>query len=702
MRRARLLLLPILGLACLVAFAPLAHAADPSFPDKASASSEIRLGDSSVALSGPWKFAPGDSPGAKGDLLWASPTFDDAGWSSMDLHAKPGETDAAYGSGGYVMGWSARGFPSLVGFAWYRLRVHVAGTTGPLALKMPDHVDDAYQVFANGRFLGQFGEFKSSGVVCYRSRPLTFALPAPDANGDILLAIRFYMEPWVIVIGASPDSGGMHQAPLLGLRSSVDYIRAQEVTGRLLTVLAPLFLSFAMLIAATGAFWIWLLDRPRATYLWLTLALVLAAAPAPLLSIGFFSYALTQDVQVFLLDVIITLNLICWILFWRHWFQLGRNRWSNLLMSAIGATLLLSQAVGAGFFATHISAGTILGMLELKAVCNAAFGFLLFVTLLQGLRKDRTGALVALPPILLLAISIFSNELLDWFRIRTSFFPFGIEISVADIASILLVLVVGALAARRFIGSQVSQRLERQTIDQDLEQASELQQRVLIPEPVTSPLFAVETSYHPARSVGGDFFQVIPHADGSLLIVVGDVSGKGVAAAMLVAVLVGAVRTRADETFDPAAILHTLNDRLLGRAGDHFATCVAAHLRPGGTMLIANAGHIPPYRNGVAVELPGSMPLGIVADAEYEVHSSQLEPDDHLTFVTDGVLEARNSAGELLGFEQLAQLSSLPAEAIAQAAITHGQDDDITIVSVRLCGVARSVEAAAVLRASPA
>jgi hypothetical protein len=701
MRGTRLLLPPVLVLACLVAAAQPALAGNSSASDNPSASVGVRLGDSFVALTGPWKFAPGESPGTEGNLLWASPAFDDTAWSKMDLHAKPGETDAAYGSGGYVMGWSARGFPDLVGFAWYRLRVHVASSTGPLSLKMPDHVDDAYQVFANGRFLGQFGDFKSSGVVCYRSRPLTFALPAPDANGDILLAIRFYMEPWVIVIGASPDSGGMHQAPLLGLRSSVDYIRAQEVTGRLLTVLAPLFLSFAMLIAATGAFWIWLLDRPRATYLWLTLALVLAAAPAPLLSIGFFSYALTQDVQVFLLDVIITLNLICWILFWRHWFQLGRNRWSNLLMSAIGATLLLSQAFGAGFFATHISAGTILGMLELKAVCNAAFGFLLFVTLLQGLRKDRTGALVALPPILLLAISIFSNELLDWFRIRTSFFPFGVDISVADIASILLVLVVGALVARRFIGSQVSQRLERQTIDQDLEQASELQQRVLIPEPVTSSLFTVESAYHPARSVGGDFFQVIAHADGSLLIVVGDVSGKGIAAAMLVAVLVGAIRTRAEETFDPAAILQSLNDRLLGRAGDHFATCIAAQLRPGGTMLVANAGHIPPYRNGVALDLPGSMPLGIIPGTQYDVHAIQLDPADYLTFVTDGVLEARNTAGQLLGFDQLAELSSLPAEAIAQAAITHGQDDDITIVSVRFCAAARAMEGSPILETSP-
>jgi hypothetical protein len=74
---------------------------------------------------------------------------------------------------------------------------------------------------------------------------------------------------------------------------------------------------------------------------------------------------------------------------------------------------------------------------------------------------------------------------------------------------------------------------------------------------------------------GGDFFQVVPHADSSLLIVVGDVSGKGIAAAMLVAVLVGTIRTRADETADPAAILETLNDRLFGHGQDEDITVVA-------------------------------------------------------------------------------------------------------------------------------
>ncbi len=219
--------------------------------------------------------------------------------------------------------------------------------------------------------------------------------------------------------------------------------------------------------------------------------------------------------------------------------------------------------------------------------------------------------------------------------------------------------------------------------------------------PFSSSLFAVETAYHPARTVGGDFFQVISHQDGSLLIVVGDVSGKGIAAAMLVAVLVGAIRTRADETFDPAAILDTLNDRLLGRAGGHFATCMVAHLRPSGAILIANAGHLPPYRNGIPIDLPGSLPLGILSDVGYDVHTIQLDPADHLTFLTDGVLEARNSAGQLLGFEQTAQLSSLPPDVIARAAIQHGQEDDITIVSVRLRTMAHAVESASLLEVSP-
>jgi hypothetical protein len=693
MRRARLLLPAVLVVACLVAGAQ--QAAAGSLPNP----TDIQLSGSSVPLAGPWKFASGDSPQVSGSLLWASPAFNDAAWSDMDLHDKPGETDAAYGNAGYLTGWSARGFPGLFGFAWYRLRIHIANSPEPLWLKMPDHVDDAYQVFANGRYIGEFGHFTPKGIECYRSRPLAFQLPAPDEHGDILLAIRFYMEPFGLVSGTSPDSGGMHQAPLLGLHSQIESIRAQEVTGRILSVITSVFVAFLTLAAAAGAFWIWLLDRRQPTYLWLTLSFVLTAIPTALLVAAFFTYTITESRSDLLVISLSTLGLVCWIFFWRGWFQLARDRRVEVFIAVLAAAVILTQAFVQSLRLTP--AHTMLFALEAVAVCNVALGVMLFVALLQGARKDRTGALVALPPILLLTISLSSVELLAWFRIRTSFFPFGVQIAIKDVALTLLVFVVGALVARRFLHSQISQRLERQTIDQELEQARELQQHVLTPESVTSSLFTVETAYHPARNVGGDFFQAISHEDGSLLIVVGDVSGKGIAAAMLVAVLVGAIRTRADETFDPAAILDTLNDRLLGRAGGHFATCVVAHLRPGGAMLIANAGHLPPYRNGVALDLPGSIPLGIVAGTQYDVHTVQLDAADHLTFLTDGVPEARSSAGQLLGFEQTAQLSSLPPDVIARTAITYGQDDDITIVSVRLRTMAHAVKSAPLLEASP-
>jgi Stage II sporulation protein E (SpoIIE) len=617
----------------------------------------------------------------------------------MDLHAMPDATDAAYGAPGYVTGWSARGFPHLTGFAWYRLRIHVSDSPGPVWLKMPDHFDDSYQVFANGRYVGEFGRFTPAGISSFRSRPLAFELPAPDAHGDILLAIRCYMEPFVLVGGTSGDSGGMHQAPLLGLHNQIESTRAQEVTGRILSMITQLFVALFMLVAAAGAFWIWLLDRPRQTYLWLTLGLVLVTASTPVLLLAFFSYVFTQAGANIWVQTFDVLGLVCWIFFWRRWFDLPRERWSGLLIVLPATGNILS-----GIFirwSAHAPQSLILFAIELRTACNAILGVMLFVALLQGARKDRTGALLAPPPIILLAISLFSIELLTWFHIRTSIFPFGVQIGVKGVALILLVLVTGALVIRRFVSSQVSQRLERQAVEQELEQARELQQHVLTPEVVSSSFFTVETAYHPARTVGGDFFQVVPHGDGSLLIVVGDVSGKGIAAAMLVAVLVGAIRTRADETVDPGAILETLNDRLLGRAGGHFATCVVAHLRPGGAMLIANAGHLPPYRNGVALDLPGSMPLGILSGTHYDVHTIELDPADHLTFLTDGVLEARNTAGQLLGFDQTAQLSSLPPEAIARAAIHHGQDDDITVVGVRFGVPAVAVESSSALASSP-
>lgn len=249
-----------------------------------------------------------------------------------------------------------------------------------------------------------------------------------------------------------------------------------------------------------------------------------------------------------------------------------------------------------------------------------------------------------------------------------------------------MVVVIGILVLRRLLRSQVKQELARQTIAQDLEQAQQLQQRVLIPEHMQSPFFSVQAEYRPAQTVGGDFFQTLAKPNGSLLIVLGDVSGKGISAAMLVAVLVGAIRSRAKESFDPVSMLSVLNDCLVGRSGGHFATCLVAELSPEGEMRIANAGHLPPYLNGRELDLDGSLPLGVADKIELSTQTFTLQATDRLVFLTDGVVEARNSANELFGFDRTRSISHDDIAAIVEQAQRFGQNDDITVLGVEFTG----------------
>ena len=105
-----------------------------------------------------------------------------------------------------------------------------------------------------------------------------------------------------------------------------------------------------------------------------------------------------------------------------------------------------------------------------------------------------------------------------------------------------------------------------------------------------------------------------------------------------------------------------------------------------GACVIANAGHLPPFLNGKEVELPPALPLGLMEVAEYEPMHLQMARGDRLTLYTDGLLEARNPAGELFGFERIADLltHTRDAQEIAEAAQQFGQDDDITVLSLTL------------------
>lgn len=645
-----------------------------------------------AGLDGTWRFQPGDSPEVNGRFLWASPEYDDSGWAKMELQSKREAIDPAYGGEGYIPGWSAMGYPKLAGFAWYRLRIHVTYPGAGMWIKMPKHEDDAYQVFANGKLMGSFGGFSLRKVITYRSRPLAFPLPAPDSEGNIELAIRFYESPTTAVSATTYSTGGMHEIPVIGSHGATRLLVHQETQHNILGQVTHSIISLLMEMAAAGFFFLWLFDRSQKTYLWLTLALFSEGLIELGTLAGLFSLLFSQDQQIIFTNFLPAVSLFFWILVWGDWFGIGRERlsrwvrWMGLawvLLAFLG--WIVPVRLDASYSGGFASAEAALMWTNLGVFTFFALGVLVLVILVQAYVKDRVGALLAMGPIVLTIFGAVSSALLSWWNIRaTYFFASGLSVSVVDVAGFLLVIVLAVLVGRRFLHTRIDEQLKKQTIQQDLEQARALQQQVLVPEPIESGLFAVKTAYYAARTVGGDFFQAVSRPDGSLVVVVGDVSGKGMAAAMLVAVLVGAARTKIEETSDPVEILKMLNERLLGRASNHFATCVVAHLRPGGVMVIANAGHLPPYRNGMEMELPGSLPLGLVAGVEYEAVSVQLEAEDYLTFMTDGVVEAQNASGELLSFERVEALAGLEPESIAKAAMEHGQEDDITVVGVRV------------------
>jgi serine phosphatase RsbU (regulator of sigma subunit) len=175
-----------------------------------------------------------------------------------------------------------------------------------------------------------------------------------------------------------------------------------------------------------------------------------------------------------------------------------------------------------------------------------------------------------------------------------------------------------------FFRDLIADRREKQRLAIELEQARAIQQ-ILIPEGVAAvPGFHIQSVYEPHGEVGGDFFQILPLTGGGALIAIGDVSGKGLPAAMQVSLLVGTLRALADSMQSPATILTAANRHMIGRSNGGFTTCLVLRVDLGGAITAANAGHLPPYCNGIEVTLDNGLPLGLDAKASYEESPSCL------------------------------------------------------------------------------
>jgi serine phosphatase RsbU (regulator of sigma subunit) len=261
-----------------------------------------------------------------------------------------------------------------------------------------------------------------------------------------------------------------------------------------------------------------------------------------------------------------------------------------------------------------------------------------------------------------------------------------------------------AMRVGQLVNQQAAEARDRERLEQELKVAQLIQQQFLPKEVPNLPGWHVAAFYLPARTVGGDFYDFIELPDGRIMLVVGDVTDKGVPAALVMASTHSLLRSSAPRLISPGEVLGRVNDLLYADIPAHmFVTCLALVLDPAtGHIEYANAGHDLPYVRTAAgvVELRATgMPLGLMPGMEYEVKGRDLEPGDCILLHSDGLAEAHNPSREMFGFPRVSELAGRgpSGEDLIDLCLTelsaftgpnHEQEDDITLVSLqRLPGI---------------
>jgi sigma-B regulation protein RsbU (phosphoserine phosphatase) len=601
-----------------------------------------------------WLVQAGDSP------AYASPAFDDTHWILYDPHAPITAL-----------------FPQHPEVIWYRLHVRVNPGSPGLALREM-LISHAFEVYGNGQRLmvcGQVAPFAQSTSAARVLLPISEKMLA---TGSLLIALRVHISrnEWQSQ-GPGYFSGNLS----IGQKTTLDQQNWLAIIGEnTLKWIDELFVFGLGLVALV----LYASQREQTEYLWIAAlsVLYLAEFPVPLIS-TFFNIPVIWD----------QLSILCrsatpyiWL---SLYFAFVHQRVSKAWKIALIAIGIMNTLSGMGQY--------LILPLVLQFLMNLPMIVLLSVVIPVVLaihwRRGNREAGILLIPLLLFSLYIYAEVGLDilfqfpaW---RASAirglnlidrFPAGpFAISFDHVSGILSTFSLALIMLLR--STRMSRR--QALLESEMAAAQQVQQ-LLVPEKIEAvPGFRVESIYQPAQEVGGDFFQVLPVGKRDLFVVVGDVAGKGLPAAMLVSVLVGAIRGVAEYTVDPAELLANLNDRLAGHASGGFATAMAAHIAANGAVTIANAGHLSPYLEGQELEIPGALPLGVAAGATYQNTEFRIGPGDRLTFYSDGVIEARSAKGELFGFDRARAISTQPASAIVDAAKEFGQQDDITVVTIQ-------------------
>jgi phosphoserine phosphatase RsbU/P len=599
-----------------------------------------------------WRAHDGD------DLAWASPGFDDSEWETFRLD------DLGQSKAGWTVG------PSKAGWHWYRLHLKLHENHPDLSLLI-NGGEGAYALYVNGvevpgPHLGSPFSVK---------RPTERAVPLNAPGTDLEIALRTF----------TPSSYQLWHLPLflsvsLGTPDSIDNERQALESGRIYSAMPSIFINLLLILAGIAAFALYRSQRKRREYLWLGTYLFLQGT----------SYLLwgCQQAGVFPLSVnflgsdpLLYAIAIAQIEFTFSFGDRRVGRVWRVYEALLLAPLPLIWLSWRGQFSSD-------AYIVIEALILVPVAVLLPIVLLIWYRRGNREAGWLILPSLLPAATVSTYDLgtlsifFGWQRLDFLDNPiqFGpVSVQPADIGDFLFLLAIAIVMFLRF--TRISREQARSAAE--LEAAREIQQRLVPASLPALPGFHVEAAYLPAHEVGGDFYQVLEQRDGYALIVVGDVSGKGLKAAMTGALAIGALRTLADENLSPGALLSRLNRQMLTAQESGFITCLCVRISLQGSVTMANAGHLSPYRRGEEIKVDSGLPLGLTADADYSETHLELAPGDTLMLLSDGVVEAMNDEHQLFGFERTRAISTQSAHQIAAAAQAFGQEDDITVLALK-------------------
>ena len=256
-----------------------------------------------------------------------------------------------------------------------------------------------------------------------------------------------------------------------------------------------------------------------------------------------------------------------------------------------------------------------------------------------------------------------------------------------------------AVRVAQLVREQQAQVRARERIEQELRVARLIQQTLLPKDLPAIPGWRLSARYLPAREVGGDFYDFLYFEDGRLGLVIGDVTDKGVPAALVMATTRSVLRSAAQRLISPCEVLERVNDAIYDDIPPKmFVTCLYAVLDPAsGRLQYANAGHDLPYRRhkgGVSELRATGMPLGLMPGMSYEEKETVLAPGESILFYSDGIVEAHNLDGNMFSFPRLMELVGQHADAstlidflLAELAAFTGpdweQEDDVTMVTLQ-------------------